>query len=161
MENVARKAHINIGSNIEPRLAHIGQAVSMLKQLVDPLLKVSRPVETPPWGFTSPNDFMNVGVLISTPLPPSTLQGLLQDIQSRIDPSPHRDEAGNYIDRKIDIDFIAMEDEVITTPALTLPHPRMSSREFVLLPMIELDPTWKHPLTDMTPLQMLSEINKS
>ncbi len=70
---------------------------------------------------------------------------IVEGIQRDLDPSPHRDEAGGYIDRAIDIDIVAIDDVVMDTPELTLPHPRMHLREFVLVPMAELAPDWRHP----------------
>ncbi len=62
----------------------------------------------------------------------------LQRIEKSIDASPHRDENGNYIDRAIDIDIIAIDGIMISTPELILPHPRMHLREFVLKPLRQL-----------------------
>ena len=71
---------------------------------------------------------------------------ILQRVQTSIDPSPHRDASGAYIDRAIDIDLIAINDWVVETPELSLPHPRMLLRDFVMIPLRQLDPQWKHPL---------------
>lgn len=83
----------------------------------------------------------------------------LQEIQRSIDPSPHRDAEGRYIDRVIDIDLIAIDDWVVDTPELTLPHPRMHLRDFVLIPLAGLAPTWRHPLTGKTATQHLSALD--
>ncbi len=83
----------------------------------------------------------------------------LQEIQLSIDPSPHRDAEGRYIDRAIDIDLIAIDDWVVDTPDLTLPHPRMHLRDFVLIPLAGLAPTWRHPLTGKTATQHLSALD--
>ena len=71
----------------------------------------------------------------------------LQRVQASIDPSPHRDATGAYIDRAIDIDLIAINDWAVETPELSLPHPRMLLRDFVMVPLKQLDPQWKHPST--------------
>lgn len=69
----------------------------------------------------------------------------LQRVQASIDSSPHRDATGAYIDRAIDIDLIAINDWIVETPELSLPHPRMLLRDFVMIPLKQLDPQWKHP----------------
>lgn len=70
----------------------------------------------------------------------------LQEIERKVSSGGHRDSEGNYIDREIDIDIIAMDDMVIDTPTLTIPHPRMHLRDFVIIPMLELAPSWTHPI---------------
>lgn len=82
----------------------------------------------------------------------------LQEIQSAIDPSPHRDADGRYIDRAIDIDLIAIGNWIVDTPDLTLPHPRMHLRDFVLIPLSALAPAWRHPLTGKTAEELLNEL---
>lgn len=70
----------------------------------------------------------------------------LQEIERKVSSGSHRDSEGNYIDREIDIDIIAIDDMVIDTPTLTIPHPRMHLRDFVIIPMLELAPSWTHPI---------------
>ena len=79
---------------------------------------------------------------------------MLMAIQDSICSAAHRDSTGAYIDRIIDIDLIAIDDTVIDTPELTLPHPRMHLRDFVVRPMLELCPEWVHPLLNKTILEI-------
>lgn len=163
--------HINIGSNSGHREALIEQAVAAISSAF-PGGAVSRSgiVETPPWGFDSPNPFLNIGVMVRIGEENGTqnygreeialaVLRKLQEIQRSIDPSPHRDAEGRYIDRAIDIDLIAIDDWVIDIPDLTLPHPRMHLRDFVLIPLATLAPDWRHPLTGKTATQHLSALN--
>lgn len=150
-------AHVNIGSNRGDRMANIRRAVTLISALPDVAeMRVSAPVESEPWGYDSQNRFINVGIAFSTGLPPETLLRRLLDVQHAISPQPHRDTSGAYVDRIIDIDLIAVDDIVIDTPCLTLPHPRMHLREFVLLPMAELAPDWVHPRLHLTPRRLMS-----
>lgn len=89
--------------------------------------------------------------------PEQTLDALLS-IQESISTASHRDKNGQYVDRIVDIDLIAYDDAVIDTGRLILPHPRMHLREFVLLPMIEIAPEWCHPLSGLTPVQLLDKL---
>lgn len=151
--------HINIGSNIGDRLGTITRAVACVLGLSDSGAgRISPPVTSKPLGFESPNDFINVGVEIATTLSPSELLQRLQEIEKEISPTPHRDDAGNYIDRAIDIDIICIDNLVIDTPELKVPHPRMAEREFVLRPLNRLSPLWHHPVTGLTPSDMLSAL---
>lgn len=139
-------AYINLGSNTGDRRSVIDRAVAAIERRLGCTARRSHEVVSAPWGFESPNMFLNLGIAVETTLDPLTLLRLLQQTEREIDPSPHRDTAGNYIDRHIDIDLIAVGDTVIDSPELTLPHPRMHLRDFVLRPMAELAPEWIHPL---------------
>lgn len=155
------KAHVNIGSNKGNRLPAIDRAVALVaSQCVSPGARVhaASPLQSDPWGFDSASPFVNVGIMFDTGMTPVALLDTLSAIERSIDPSPHRDPSGAYIDRVIDIDLIAMDDLVVDTPRLVLPHPRMHLRPFVLIPMLTLDPDWVHPILRLTPRQMLDSL---
>lgn len=161
--------HINIGSNSGCRHALIERAAAAVASAAGGPVSRSAVIETEPWGFDSPNAFLNLGLMVERELPPATdmrafaltLLRRLRAIERGIDPSPHRDASGGYIDRAIDIDLIAVGDLVMETPELTLPHPRMHERDFVLRPMAELDPLWRHPLLGITSSELLSKLKQS
>ena len=151
--------HFNIGSNLGDREDNIRRAVASLRQLacISSSIRVSAPVVSPPWGFESPNDFINVGMSLDTDLPPETLLKATQRIQQSISSASHRDTTGGYIDRPIDIDIIACATTgndgtlhnliEITTEKLTLPHPRALQRDFVMQPLRAIDAPLYHLLT--------------
>lgn len=153
-----RTAYLNLGSNIGDRLFNLESAVAAIEARIGAQVRRSPVIESEPWGFGSANAFANIGLAFPTSLPPAALLDLLLGIQSGIDPAPHRDASGAYIDRRIDIDLIAVDDLVISSPHLVLPHPRMHLREFVLRPMLCLAPGWRHPILGLTPAQMLSRL---
>ncbi len=162
--------HINIGSNSGHREALIERAVAAVSSsFPEGAVRRSAVIETPPWGFDSPNPFLNIGLAVRISVADETflrdvggqcrrIFEILQRIQTEIDPSPHRDALGGYIDRAIDIDLIAVGEFTVDLPELTLPHPRMHLRDFVLLPMSELDPTWRHPLLGKNVGELLESI---
>lgn len=135
--------HFNIGSNSGHRHALIEQAVAALSSAFAGTLRRSEFLETDPWGFSSNNRFLNIAVsiVLPSPIPPLRVLDITQDIQRSIDPSPHRDASGAYIDRAIDIDIIAIDRIVLHHRRLTLPHPRAHLRDFVLIPLREIDPS--------------------
>ena len=140
-------AYINLGSNIGDRRPTIGRAVALIEQAFGATARRSDWFESEPWGFDSPNQFINLGVAIETgDTTPLEILRTLREIEHKLDPSAHRDASGAYIDRTIDIDLIAVDDIVTDTPELTLPHPRMAMRDFVIIPMLQLAPDWVHPL---------------
>lgn len=152
-------AHINIGSNLGDRHAMIEQAVAAIERSLHSPARRSRYIETEPWGYTSPNRFLNLGISIDVgEIPPTELHRILNLIQTEINPGSHRDTRGGYADRAIDIDLIAVGEAVIDTDELTLPHPRMHLREFVLVPMAELEPEWIHPRLGATAEALLRDL---
>lgn len=154
-------AHINIGSNIGDRHSNLRRAVaSIIHSPWTHSATLSDIIESPPWGYQSPNPYLNQGIQIRTPLKPIQLHQHLQRLQHTISTAPHRTHAGIYADRIIDIDLIAIDNITLSTPSLTLPHPRMHQRRFVLQPMAQLWPEWKHPELNLTAAQMLEAIDR-
>ncbi len=152
-------AYINLGSNLGDRLSVLERAVAAIESRLGATARCAEPVESEPWGYVSANPFVNIGLAIETSLEPGQLLGELQAVERSIDPSPHRDASGAYIDRRIDIDLIAVDTIVTATPELTLPHPMMHRRLFVLRPMLELAPQWRHPLLGLTPAEMIARLD--
>lgn len=153
-------AHVNIGSNLGERNANLEAAFTGICALENVSeARRSRIIESEPWGYESENGYLNMGVQFKTSLTPDGLLDGLDAVVSAIDPRPHRDAAGRYADRVIDIDLIAYDDMICNTPRLVLPHPRMHLRGFVLLPMKELWPSWKHPILNKTVSELCSGIN--
>lgn len=131
------KYYLNIGSNLGDREANLRQAVDELTALGS-RCTVSSIVESEPWGFASDNAFLNVGVMLESPLEPLEMLHRCQEIERKLGSKAHRDENGNYVDRLVDIDIIFAGNLVIDTPELTVPHPRMHQRDFVMRPLQEL-----------------------
>ena len=152
------RAHVNIGSNLGESLAMVERAAGAIERDLKVEVKRSAPVTSEPWGYESASAYVNMGICFDTRLDGATLLRRLLDIERSISPASHRNADGSYADRLIDIDLIALGDTVGSTPSLILPHPRMHLRPFVLIPMRELDPTWRHPLTGLTPGEMLSRL---
>lgn len=155
-------AYVNIGSNRGDREAMIGRAVALIADAFPASgLRVSASVESPPWGYESSRPFLNVGVAFSVDISPAELLSRLLGIEKSISPDPHRNPDGSYRDRAIDIDLIAVDSLVIHADFLSLPHPRMHLRPFVLIPMMQLAPEWRHPLLGLTPGQLLENSPQS
>ena len=151
-------AYINIGSNMGNRQALIKQAVAHIEFLCDAKCKQSPIIESAPWGFESPHPFLNVGIAIKTNITPIDLLQELLKIEKSISAASHRDKNGNYIDRQIDIDLIAVDDIVVDSPTLQLPHPRMHLRDFVLTPMMHLNPHWVHPILNQSIIHLHNQL---
>lgn len=153
--------HINIGSNLGNRTENLQRAVSLLDTLVGQVVSISHVIESEAWGYESSNPFLNLGVNVETPLKAAEIIQRLEEIEQEIDPSGcHRNSKGGYADRIIDLDLICMSNLTVDTPKVTLPHPRMHLREFVLRPMTEIMPDWEHPLLQCNPLKLLEKLTQ-
>jgi len=147
--------YLNIGSNIGDRRDNLYRAVAFLAAGTSGCA-VSSIVESEPWGFTSDHGFMNLGVSLESAMEPHLMLDRIHDIERRLGSGAHRDEHGNYIDRLVDIDIVAIDDLIIDTPSLQVPHPHLAERDFFLRPMMQLAPDWHHPVTGLTAQQMLA-----
>lgn len=138
-------------------MANISHAVDLLAERVGRIDAVSSPFESVAWGYESENSFCNVGVNVKTRLSAPMIVARLKEIELTIDAgSCHRNADGSYADRIIDLDLIAVGSEIWNLDNVVVPHPRMHLREFVLVPMSEILPAWRHPLLGMTPDELLS-----
>ena len=157
-------AYINIGSNQGDRRANIARAVALIADTLHVKPQLSSAIESEPWGYDSDSPYLNIGLAFDSRITPEALLDVLLSIEHSISPASHRKPDGSYADRIIDIDLIAYGDTAIDmtqTPSgnsLTLPHPRMHLRKFVLLPMLQLAPEWTHPVTGLTPADMLQKL---
>ena len=147
--------YLNIGSNIGQRRDNLYRAVVALAAGTGGCA-VSSIVESEPWGFESDNHFLNLGVRVSSDLEPQQMLDRILEIERRLGSASHRDEQGGYIDRLVDIDIVAVDDMVIDTPTLQVPHPHLAERDFFLRPMMQLAPEWRHPVTGLTAEEMLA-----
>lgn len=153
--------YLNIGSNMGDRRDNLYRAVVALAALTDDGFAVSSIVESEPWGFESEHGFLNIGMHLRSKLSPHKMLDRIHKIERRLGSASHRDSKGNYIDRLVDIDIVAVDDMVIDTPDLQVPHAHLAEREFFLRPMMELAPEWVHPLTGLTAAQMLESLVSS
>ena len=149
--------YLNIGSNMGDRRDNLYRAVAAI-QAGTTACAVSSIVESEPWGFESPNRFLNIGMRVESNMTPHGMLRHLQAIERRLGSASHRDAHGNYADRLVDIDIVAIGDKVINTRTLQVPHPHLAERDFFLRPMTELAPDWRHPVTGLTPAQMLEHL---
>lgn len=137
------RAILSLGSNQGDRLQHIQDCISYIHNHIATVVQVSGLYETPSWGFES-DDFYNCAVLVHTH---KTAVQLLQELlKAELDAGRVRGEGQGYSARVIDVDIIAFNNEVAALPELTLPHPRMQDRNFVLYPLRDVMPEWVHPV---------------
>ena len=132
-------AYLGLGTNIEPRVDHLREALRALEQQVGILLKCSSFIETKPWGFISKHNFLNGVACFDTNLRPYDLLEVTEKIEFSMGRT-HKSHEGRYEDRTIDIDILIYENIKIESPRLTIPHPRLCQRLFVAIPLAEIAP---------------------
>lgn len=121
------------------------------------LLKVSKMYETSAWGGVAKGDFLNQIAVISTGKEPEEVLEIIHGIE--VDLGRTREEP--WGDRTMDIDILYFGEKVIDSSRLKIPHPYISQRKFVLVPLAELFPEKEHPITGKSSLEMLEECEDS
>lgn len=148
---------IGFGSNVGDRVDFCDRAVTLLSLLPhSQLLGVSLLYETEPVNDgVNPGDgwFLNGVVQLETDITPKSLLSILREIERSLG----RDEDDRSGPRTIDLDILFYGERIINEPDLTVPHPRLHQRRFVLVPLSELDPLWVHPTERRTITQLLAE----
>ena len=137
-------AYLALGTNIGNKRRNMITAAALLAERVGDVLALSGFYETEPWGFQSENTFLNAALQLDTSLSPLELLKATQEIE--IEMGRTQKSNGAYHDRIIDIDILLYEDLVLQTPELTLPHPLMDERLFVMEPLAEIAPNVIHPV---------------
>lgn len=147
------RAYIAIGSNLGEREQLIRQGIEGLRDLEGCTVEqVSGIITTKPYGVTDQPDFLNGMVALRTLLLPEELLGQLH----RIEQEAGRKRSLRWGPRTLDLDIIFYDHAVIDTKELQIPHPDMQNREFVLKPLAEIAPYYRHPLFGKTVQEMLA-----
>jgi len=130
------RAYVGLGSNLGDRESVIADAVSALGSHPEiEVVRVSTLRETEPWGPVEQPRFLNGAIALETAFAPRVLLGALLDVERRLGRVRHE----RWGPRTIDLDLLLYGDSVIDEPGLTVPHPRLRERAFVLEPLLELD----------------------
>lgn len=132
--------YLGLGSNIGNRKRMIAQAIENINKQVGVVVRQSALYETKPWGFESPNDFINAAICCETELAPRALMRKLQSIEQQMG-RVGKTIGEQYQDRVIDIDILLYDDIKVNEPDLKIPHPYMREREFVMIPLKEIFPS--------------------
>lgn len=141
------KAYFSIGSNLEDREYNIEDALDRIVENIGIITKCSSFYETEPWGFQSDEMFLNIAVETDTQLDPRELMETVKRIEDRM--GRIRDKV-RYASRIIDIDILLYEDVIVHDTDLSIPHPLMHERKFVLEPLNEIAPDAFHPVLGKT-----------
>jgi 2-amino-4-hydroxy-6-hydroxymethyldihydropteridine diphosphokinase len=148
-----KQVFLSLGSNVGNRVGHIRQAIALLEGAGIEVRRVSSFYQTEPVDFLPQRWFVNCVAEVGTDLMPLRLLKTLQSVQRTLGRRPGIPRGP----RPIDIDILLYENVVVRARALTIPHPRLSERRFVLIPLRELAAHLRHPVTQRTVLEMLRD----
>ena len=140
------KYYLSLGSNLGDRKSNLARAVSALKRKKVRTLAKSSLYETQPVDVLDQPWFFNQVIEVETELTPFALLSLVKAIEMMLGPRPAAEKGP----RRIDIDILLAEGTILSTELLTIPHPRMQQRNFVLVPLAEIAPEVVHPVLKKT-----------
>lgn len=142
---------ILLGGNEGDKHKIFSETIKLIGEKIGKIIILSSIYETEPWGFVS-DLFWNQALIIDTLLLPEDVLKNALDIENRMG---RKRLSENYEARPIDIDIMFYDDLQINTPKLTIPHPLMAQRRFILVPLAEIAPEKIHPVTGLTVREML------
>ncbi|WP_282112778.1 2-amino-4-hydroxy-6-hydroxymethyldihydropteridine diphosphokinase [Maribacter stanieri] len=151
---VYKTAFLSIGSNLGDRLLLLQKAIFEIGKVAGEIRQVSAIYETPSWGFEG-EDFFNACLELQTLLSPEDLLSQLLTIETNF--GRERKDGDGYQSRTLDIDIIYYEKEIIDTENLTVPHPKMQERKFILKPLADITPQFYHPIFNKDTRNLLQE----
>jgi len=122
------------------RRSLLNRAIMLIGERIGAVQRVSSFIETEPWGFESEHPFLNAAVMVLTTLSPIECLDATQQIERELG-RKKKSKNGIYHDRPIDIDLLLYGDLKLSTPRLTIPHPHMYERDFVMIPLREIMPS--------------------
>jgi len=146
------KVFLGIGGNIGNKQVNFHKVYTFIGNELGAITKSSSVYETPPWGFDAKENFWNQVLLVETKFSP---EEILQKIAAIENQFGRKRVSGEYNSREMDIDILYLNELVMETENLTIPHPRILQRLFVLAPLAEIAPDFIHPQLKSTNLEML------
>ena len=151
-----QQIYIALGSNLGDRAGNLARALQLLPARGVHIRQVSDFLETRAYGVTDQPDFLNAVARVETGLAPEQLLQVLLQVEKLMG----RVRKRHWGERNIDLDLLLYGDLVYQSKTLTLPHPDMLNREFVLAPLAQIAPKLVHPVAEKTIRELWAELNK-
>ncbi len=155
--NQTRKIAIALGANLGEKTLQLRSALARLEEDVLSLAVTSHIYETPPWGIVDQPHFYNAVVIGLTDWKPPALLNYMKRLEVELG----RTSSIRNGPRKMDLDLIAFAEEVWEQEGLSVPHPRLAERDFVLVPLVEVWADWNHPVLKVTARELLARFQQT
>lgn len=137
--------YLGLGTNLGDKERNLNEAILRISQKVGKVISCSGFYVSKPQGFSSENDFLNAVLSVETALSAMELLTRTQDIERELGRTAK--STNGYADRLIDIDILLYDRDIIDLPELKIPHPLITERDFVYIPLLEIAANLLHPLT--------------
>lgn len=161
LTNGTHKALIGLGSNkawLGRTPSEVIRAATLALAALGEVKGRSRLYRSPAWPDPADPEYTNAVVALETRHGPEALLAALHAIEAAFGRVRSKASAERYAPRTLDLDLLALDDRVLATPGLTLPHPGVADRDFVLLPLHDVAPDWRHPVSGLAAAQMIDRL---
>ena len=148
------KIYIQLGSNMGDRNSYIKESLLQIEKIIGTIIYESKTYESSPWGVTEQRNFLNKVISVKSDFSAKDLLKSLQKIENKLG----RKRTEKWGERTIDLDILFYNDEIINTKELTIPHPHIQDRKFVLIPFAEMNGKFIHPTLKKDIFALLKEI---
>jgi 2-amino-4-hydroxy-6-hydroxymethyldihydropteridine diphosphokinase len=150
------RIYLGLGSNLGDRKCNLEEAILQISKFAV-IKKASSIYATEPWGLKDQPQFLNQVLFVESALKPDELLSQLKIIEKKMG----RKRSVRFGPRLIDLDILFYDDLILNSPELTIPHPRLRERAFVLVPLAEIAPKLVHPLDHKTVKELLQDVDLS
>jgi 2-amino-4-hydroxy-6-hydroxymethyldihydropteridine diphosphokinase len=151
---IMEKVYLGLGTNLGDRETNLRKAINNVGELIGSVVHISSIYETEPVGFKTKDRFLNMVAEVDTTLEPLGVMEMILQVETLLG----RVRKGNkYSSRVIDLDILLFGNRIIENDSLSVPHPRMHERRFVLVPLCEISPDLVHPILEKSIKTLLSE----
>jgi 2-amino-4-hydroxy-6-hydroxymethyldihydropteridine diphosphokinase len=145
---------LGVGGNIGNKLLNFQKVQRLVENEVGNILAMSSVYESPPWGFLADEDFWNQVLHVETGLEPDELLSAIHGVEKLFG---RKRDTEFYESREMDIDILYFDNLILASETLTVPHPHIPNRMFVLVPLAEIAPAFVHPVLQMTNRELLEQ----
>ena len=150
--------YIGLGSNLGNREYYLHKAIELINERIGNITVRSNFLNSEPWGYLSTHSYLNACLAAETTLKPEDCLSVLKGIEVEL--GRLKTTSGSYEDRVIDLDILFYEDKVLLSEELSIPHPFIQDRLFVLIPLAEIAPNFIHPVFKKSVGELLKAFNE-